>query len=123
MVSPGLSGRPLRTALDHWHRSGVPTGSLDLGTGTGALGRAFAARGGEGIGVDVSEPMLEEARRLDREAEVSVRYLVAKAEELGDGRLRRLGDVLLRRPRLIDARGLARRAQSHVGGWGQHATS
>jgi SAM-dependent methyltransferase len=56
---------------------------LDLGTGAGSLARAFASRGCEVTGVDVSEPMLEEARRLDRAAGVSVTYLVAKAEQTG----------------------------------------
>ncbi len=56
---------------------------LDLGTGTGSLARAFASRGCEVTGIDVSESMLEEAERLDRDAGVSVRYWVAKAEETG----------------------------------------
>jgi ubiquinone/menaquinone biosynthesis C-methylase UbiE len=37
---------------------------LHLGTGTGSLARGFAARGCEVTGVDVSESMLEEAKRL-----------------------------------------------------------
>jgi SAM-dependent methyltransferase len=56
---------------------------LDLGTGTGSLARAFASRGCEVTGIDVSKSMLEEAKRLDREAGVSVTYLVAKAEKTG----------------------------------------
>jgi SAM-dependent methyltransferase len=53
---------------------------LDLGTGTGSLARGFAARGCEVTGVDVSESMLEEAKRLESE---SITYLVAKAEQTG----------------------------------------
>jgi SAM-dependent methyltransferase len=56
---------------------------LDLGTGTGSLARGFASRGCEVTGIDVSESMLEEARRLDREAGVSVTYSVGRAEETG----------------------------------------
>jgi SAM-dependent methyltransferase len=56
---------------------------LDLGTGTGWLARAFARRGCEVTGVDVSEELIEEARQLDKEAKVSVTYLVARAERSG----------------------------------------
>ncbi len=56
---------------------------LDLGEGTGSLARGFSWRGCEVSGIDVSESMLEEARRLDREADVSITYPVAKAEETG----------------------------------------
>jgi SAM-dependent methyltransferase len=56
---------------------------LDLGTGTGTIARAFASRGSEVTGIDVSESMLEEAERLGRDAGVSVMYSVAKAEETG----------------------------------------
>src|ERR687896_168186 len=48
---------------------------LDLGTGTGSLARGFASRGCEVTGIDASESMLEEARRLDREAGVSADWL------------------------------------------------
>jgi ubiquinone/menaquinone biosynthesis C-methylase UbiE len=42
-----------------------PRDALDVGTGTGAGARALAARfdGANVVGVDVSEPMLEEARK------------------------------------------------------------
>ena len=56
---------------------------LDLGTGTGTLARGFARRGCEVTGLDPSEKLLEEARRLDREAGVTVEYVVATAEEIG----------------------------------------
>src|SRR5262245_39748464 len=57
--------------------------ALDLGTGTGAVARALAKRGCEVTGVDRSESMLAEARRLDVEAGVSVRYIAAGAEATG----------------------------------------
>ncbi|HEY1331406.1 MAG TPA: class I SAM-dependent methyltransferase [Actinomycetota bacterium] len=53
---------------------------LDLGTGTGSLARGFALAGCDVIGMDVAEPMLRMARRLDAEASVLVRYLMAGAE-------------------------------------------
>ena len=43
---------------------------LDLGMGTGSLARGLALRGCEVTGIDVSESMLEEARRPDRETDV-----------------------------------------------------
>lgn len=39
---------------------------LDFGCGAGRLSNALAAHFDEVVGVDISEPMLEEARRLDR---------------------------------------------------------
>jgi SAM-dependent methyltransferase len=56
---------------------------LDLGTGTGSLARGFARRGLEVTGLDPSEPLLAEAERLDREAGVTVRTVVACAEDTG----------------------------------------
>ncbi|HET6521480.1 MAG TPA: class I SAM-dependent methyltransferase, partial [Geminicoccaceae bacterium] len=56
---------------------------LDLGTGTGTVARGLARRGCEVTGLDPSEPLLAEARRLDRAAGVSVRYVVARAEDTG----------------------------------------
>jgi SAM-dependent methyltransferase len=56
---------------------------LDLGTGTGTLARGFALRGCHVTGLDPSAQLTEEAKRLDREAGVSVRYVTAKAERTG----------------------------------------
>ncbi len=56
---------------------------LDLGTGTGSLARQFAARGCTVIGLDPSEPMLEQARALDAQAGVPVEYKLGRAEETG----------------------------------------
>lgn len=56
---------------------------LDLGTGTGTLARGFARRGCEVTGVDRSEALMAEAQRLDREADVVVRYVTASAEKTG----------------------------------------
>src|SRR6266851_7737117 len=56
---------------------------LDLGTGTGYLGRGFALRGAAVTGLDKSPALLSEAKRLDREAEVQIEYVIAAAEETG----------------------------------------
>ena len=56
---------------------------LDLGTGTGTLARGFALRGCHATGVDRSDALVAEAQRLDREAGVTVRYVIATAEATG----------------------------------------
>ncbi len=56
---------------------------LDLGTGTGTLGRGFARRGCRVTGLDLSPELIAEARRLDREAGVETRYVIARAETTG----------------------------------------
>src|SRR5215469_446904 len=55
---------------------------LDLGTGTGTLGRGFAVRGCSVTGLDPAQSMLDEARRIDAEAGVATTYLTGRAEEL-----------------------------------------
>jgi SAM-dependent methyltransferase len=86
-----------RTASDYArHRAGFPselldrlgvarTGArvVDLGTGTGSLARLFAQHGCEVTGVDIAVPLLEQARRLDREAGVEIDYVEAPAEATG----------------------------------------
>lgn len=56
---------------------------LDLGTGTGTLARGFALRGCQVTGLDLSVPLLEQARQLDQEAGVSIHYVAARAEQTG----------------------------------------
>lgn len=56
---------------------------LDLGTGTGSLGRLFAQRGCEVTGLDVSMALLDQARILDRETGVETSYVNAPAEATG----------------------------------------
>ena len=89
-----------RTAEDYGrHRAGFPAALfdrlqaagefeagarvLDLGTGTGSLGRGFARRGCDVVGLDRADTLLGEARRLDAEAGVSVEYVVGRAEATG----------------------------------------
>ncbi len=56
---------------------------LDLGTGTGTLARGFAGRGCEVVGLDVAEPLVAEARKIDEAAGVRIDYAVAPAEKTG----------------------------------------
>ncbi|HTZ64777.1 MAG TPA: methyltransferase domain-containing protein [Solirubrobacteraceae bacterium] len=89
-----------RTAADYArHRAGFPPRLLDelaardivragsrvadLGTGTGSLARLFAQHGCAVTGVDIAEPLLEQAARLDREAGVRIDYVQAPAEATG----------------------------------------
>jgi SAM-dependent methyltransferase len=89
-----------RTAADYArHRAGFPPELLDrlamrgvarpgarvvdLGTGTGSLARLFAQHGCEVTGVDIAGALLEQARRLDREAGVQIAYLERPAETTG----------------------------------------
>ena len=57
--------------------------ALDLGTGTGTVARGLAMRGLDVTGLDKSIPLMEQAKQLDREAGVSVRYIEATAEATG----------------------------------------
>ena len=54
---------------------------LDLGTGTGTIARGLASRGCIVTGLDPSTAMVEQARALDREAGVTMRYVQARAED------------------------------------------
>ncbi len=56
---------------------------LDLGTGTGVLGRGFALRGCSVTGLDPSDNLIAEARRLDGVTGVEIDYVTATAEETG----------------------------------------
>jgi len=88
-----------RTAQDYaTHRAGFPRALfdrlatmgvgrsrqhlLDLGTGTGTLARGFAGRGAVVVGIDPSEPLLVEARRLSENEGVRVDYRVGRAEDI-----------------------------------------
>jgi SAM-dependent methyltransferase len=56
---------------------------VDLGTGTGALARGFAAEGCLVTGVDIAPELLEEARPQDAALGLEVTYRVASAEDTG----------------------------------------
>ena len=82
-----------RTAHDYsHHRAGFPDAFfdrlgplsgrwLDLGTGTGTVARGLAQRGCDVTALDRSEALIGEAKRLDTEAGVTVRYVVGDAED------------------------------------------
>jgi SAM-dependent methyltransferase len=89
-----------RTAKDYGrHRAGFPEAFfdrlsafgigrpgqrvLDFGTGTGTVARGLARRGCDVTGLDPAAALIEEARRLDREAGVEVAYVVGRAESSG----------------------------------------
>lgn len=57
--------------------------AVDLGTGTGTLGRGMARRGAVVTGVDPSSALTEEAKRLDLEWGVETHYLNNTAESTG----------------------------------------
>ena len=63
---------------------GTPGQSVvDLGTGAGSLARGFATRGCHVTGIDIAEDLLEQARKLDGQAGVTVEYRVAQVEQTG----------------------------------------
>ncbi|HLF12002.1 MAG TPA: class I SAM-dependent methyltransferase [Gammaproteobacteria bacterium] len=55
----------------------------DLGTGTGSLARGFAHNGCTVTGIDISESLTGEAKRLDQAAGVTITYHVGRAEDTG----------------------------------------
>ena len=56
---------------------------LDIGTGTGLLGRGFAKRGCLVTGLDASAELIEQARILDKSEGLSTEYHLARAENSG----------------------------------------
>jgi len=55
---------------------------LDLGAGTGFLGRGFARNGCHLIAADISEQLMLEGRRLDAAAGVTMKYVRTRVETL-----------------------------------------
>ncbi|QFT79841.1 Demethylrebeccamycin-D-glucose O-methyltransferase [Roseovarius sp. THAF27] len=89
-----------RTASDYaTHRAGFPpaffelltqrgwTGpgqtAVDLGCGTGTVARGLAGLGLDVTGIDPAQPLLDEARKLDRAAGVEITYKTGTAEATG----------------------------------------
>ena len=63
---------------------GVPGQALlDVGTGTGTLARGFALRGCRVTGLDPSAELIAQARELDGQAGVDVKYVQGYAEKTG----------------------------------------
>jgi ubiquinone/menaquinone biosynthesis C-methylase UbiE len=57
--------------------------ALDLGTGTGTVARGMARHGLEVTGLDKSTALMEQAKLLDTDAGVAVRYVERTAEATG----------------------------------------
>jgi SAM-dependent methyltransferase len=55
---------------------------LDLATGTGFLSREFARRGCRVTGLDLSVPLMLEARRIDLETHIAANYVRSRVEVL-----------------------------------------
>ena len=55
---------------------------LDLGTGTGVLARAFASRGANVTGVDISRQQIEQARQLASTQSVNVHFEAIASEDI-----------------------------------------
>ena len=64
------------------YRRAKPRRVLDLACGTGNVTELLAARGGDVVGVDVSAPMVEVARRKAEQKGLPIRYFVQDAAEL-----------------------------------------
>lgn len=62
---------------------------LDLGSGTGAVSIAAAHRGAQVVGVDLTDELVEIARRRAAEAEVGARFVVGDFDHLDDA----IGDL------------------------------
>jgi ubiquinone/menaquinone biosynthesis C-methylase UbiE len=58
---------------------------LDIGTGIGYLARGFAKQGSIVIGLEPSAELVNEAKNLDKESNVFIKYVIGKAEELPFG--------------------------------------
>jgi SAM-dependent methyltransferase len=73
----------LFSELERFGIGGAGQRIVDLGTGTGALARGFARRGARVTGVDRAAPMIEAARTLAAEEDLSAAWSVAEAEHTG----------------------------------------
>jgi len=56
---------------------------LDLGTGTGSIARGLALRGLSTVGLDPSDALIEQAKKLDIALGVKTRYFIGTAEQTG----------------------------------------
>ncbi len=53
---------------------------LDVGTGTGALARAFAQQGADVIGIDIAEAQIVTAQQLATQEHLDIRFMTCAAE-------------------------------------------
>lgn len=56
--------------------------ALDLGTGTGVIPRNMYEYGAKWTGADISENQILYARKLSREADMEIKYIVSSAEDI-----------------------------------------
>lgn len=56
--------------------------TLDLATGTGSVARGIALSGACVTAIDIAQPLIEQAKELDREAGVAIDYHLCRAEKL-----------------------------------------
>ncbi len=56
---------------------------LDVGTGTGTIARGSAIVGSRVTAVDIAEPLLEQAKILDKAQNIDITYHIAPAENTG----------------------------------------
>jgi len=74
-----------RSFYDRLHALGIGCAGqrvLDLGTGTGFFARAFAKKGSNVLGVDLSQRQIEQARKLCINDELEVEFQVGAVEDL-----------------------------------------
>lgn len=57
--------------------------AVDVGTGTGTIARGLTRQGCLVIGIDPSQALLDQARKLDRDAGLTIEYRVGTAEATG----------------------------------------
>ena len=66
------------------HGVGLPGQRIiDVGTGTGTIARGLAVRGSLVVGLDPSQPLLEEARGMAKDAGVQIHFLQGTVEDSG----------------------------------------
>ncbi|MEV0239770.1 class I SAM-dependent methyltransferase [Streptomyces sp. NPDC050674] len=73
--------RPLEELLVDAVATEHPARVLDVGCGTGGITRAVARRTGHCVGVDISGPMIEEARARAEQEGVAASFIQADAQE------------------------------------------
>lgn len=70
-----------KRVFESWQLGAPEQSILDMGTGTGTLGRGFAKQGCSVIGIDPSNEMLEAARIIDASFGLETDYALASAEK------------------------------------------
>ena len=77
--------RSISSAIDHCVDRLNPTPGermADVATGTGWASRAVARLGAKVVGIDIAEPLLDAARDIAREQNLTIEYRLADVEAL-----------------------------------------